>query len=99
MAARPELAIALLALGIDALSVTPRAIPELKRALAQVALEPLRASIDEVLAASTAEDVATALGRYTRQRRTYGDCVPASCFGKSRKRGHGRFAKARPRLG
>jgi phosphoenolpyruvate-protein kinase (PTS system EI component) len=43
MASRPDLAIALLALGIDALSVTPRAIPELKQALARVCRSSLSA--------------------------------------------------------
>jgi hypothetical protein len=42
MAARPELAIVLLAMGIHALSVTPRVIPELKQALAGIPLLPLR---------------------------------------------------------
>jgi phosphotransferase system, enzyme I, PtsP len=65
MAARADLAIALLALGIDALSVTPRAIPELKQALARVPLAPLRASVDELLALRTAEEVARALRRYS----------------------------------
>lgn len=69
MAARPDLAIALLALGIDGLSVTPRAIPELKQALAGVPLEPLRASLDQLLALPTAEKMATALREYVRDRR------------------------------
>jgi phosphotransferase system enzyme I (PtsP) len=66
MATRPDLAAALLALGIDALSVTPRAIPELKWALASVALDPLRASIDDLLAIPTAEGVQQALRHYVR---------------------------------
>jgi phosphoenolpyruvate-protein kinase (PTS system EI component) len=72
MAARPDLAIALLALGVDALSVTPPAIPELKQVLASVALEPLRASIDEVLALSTGAEIATSLRRYVSDGTLHG---------------------------
>jgi phosphotransferase system enzyme I (PtsP) len=61
MAARPELAIALLALGVDALSITPRLIPELKQKLASVPLGPLVARIDRILALSTAADLEQAL--------------------------------------
>jgi phosphotransferase system, enzyme I, PtsP len=64
MATRPDLAIALLAMGIHALSVTPRAIPELKQALAGVPLEPLRASVDALLAASTVGTVERILRGY-----------------------------------
>jgi phosphotransferase system, enzyme I, PtsP len=63
MAARAELALALLAMDIDGLSVTPRVIPELKRALALMYVEPLRARIDEILALSTDDDVTAALRR------------------------------------
>jgi phosphotransferase system, enzyme I, PtsP len=66
MAARPDLAIALLALGVDTLSVTPRFIPELKQALARIPLDPLRASVDALLSISTAEGVEVALRRYAR---------------------------------
>jgi phosphotransferase system, enzyme I, PtsP len=66
MAARADLAIALLAFGVDALSVTPRIIPELKQALAQVAVEPLRARVDDLLAISTAGAVKSALQAYIR---------------------------------
>lgn len=68
MAARPDLAIALLALGVDALSVTPRRIPELKQTLASLPLEPLRATIDALLTISTAEGVEAELRRYARER-------------------------------
>jgi phosphotransferase system, enzyme I, PtsP len=67
MAARPELAILLLAMGIDALSVTPRVIPELKRALAHLQVEPLRRTIDGVLSTSSAAEMETVLRRYTRE--------------------------------
>jgi phosphotransferase system, enzyme I, PtsP len=63
MAAKPELALALLAMEIDALSVTPRVIPELKRALAAMSLEALRARIDELLALPTEDEVIVALRR------------------------------------
>jgi phosphotransferase system enzyme I (PtsP) len=66
MAARPDLAIALLAMGIDSLSVTPRVIPELKQALAHLALAPLRADIDRLLAAPSMEAMANALRTYVR---------------------------------
>jgi phosphotransferase system enzyme I (PtsP) len=66
MAARPDLAVALVAMGVDALSVTPRVIPELKQAFARVALGPLRASIEGVLAASSLEEVERALRKYVR---------------------------------
>ncbi|AKV04065.1 Phosphoenolpyruvate-protein phosphotransferase of PTS system [Labilithrix luteola] len=61
MAAKPDLALALLAMGVDALSVTPRAIPPLKRALARMALEPLRAMRDEILALATEDEVLATL--------------------------------------
>ena len=61
MAARPELAIALLALGVDALSVAPAAIPELKQKLAQWPLQPVRAAISGILAAATAAELEQAL--------------------------------------
>jgi phosphoenolpyruvate-protein phosphotransferase len=62
-AARPEVAIALLALGVDALSVTPRAIPELKRALAGVRLKPLVENIDEFVATPTSTAIEESLRR------------------------------------
>lgn len=51
-AARAEFAVALLALGVDALSVSPRVIPELKQRLAGVQLKPLVATVDRLLASS-----------------------------------------------
>jgi phosphotransferase system enzyme I (PtsP) len=50
MAARPDLAMALVALGTDALSVAAAAVPELKRALAMARIGPLSERIDDVLA-------------------------------------------------
>lgn len=73
MAARPELAILLLAMGIHTLSVTPRFIPELKQALARIPLEPLRASVDVVLAASRGDSVEAMLRRYAEDGRRLED--------------------------
>lgn len=61
MAARPDVALALMALGVDSLSVVPTAIPELKQALAGARLEPMRRAIDGMLALSDARSVASAL--------------------------------------
>jgi phosphotransferase system enzyme I (PtsP) len=64
MASRPDLAALLLAFGVDALSVTPRAIPELKRALAQLRIDALRARLPELLAIPDSEGVEAALRDY-----------------------------------
>jgi phosphoenolpyruvate-protein kinase (PTS system EI component) len=66
MASRPDLALALLALGVDALSVAPRGIPELKRALAHCRVQPLRAGLADLLAIATGEGVEAALRGYVR---------------------------------
>lgn len=64
MAARPDLALVLLALGVDSLSVTARLIPELKRDLARANVGPLRGSLSSVLALSSAEELERALRRH-----------------------------------
>lgn len=64
MAARSPIAIALLALGVDALSVAPRAIPELKQKLSKASLGPLAASIEHLLALRVTEDIEQSLRRY-----------------------------------
>jgi phosphotransferase system enzyme I (PtsP) len=64
IAANPVLAMALLALGVDALSVTPRFIPELKRVLAALPLRPLIDSIHAILELSTASELEQALRAY-----------------------------------
>ncbi|HET7539602.1 MAG TPA: phosphoenolpyruvate--protein phosphotransferase [Polyangiaceae bacterium] len=64
MAARPEAAIALVALGVDTLSVTPRAIPELKQKLSQVNLEQLRLGIGELLSKRTTAEIEQVLRSY-----------------------------------
>ncbi len=61
IAVRPDLALALIALGIDSLSVVPSAIPELKQALAGARLEPMRRAMPGILALSEARLVAAAL--------------------------------------
>jgi phosphoenolpyruvate-protein kinase (PTS system EI component) len=66
MAARPELAIALLALGVDSLSVVPSAIPELKQALGAIALAPLQRAVDALLALPRSAAVESALRGYAR---------------------------------
>ena len=54
-------ALALIALGVDSLSVAPTAIPELKQALAGARLEPIRGAMEGILALSDARSVAGAL--------------------------------------
>jgi phosphoenolpyruvate-protein kinase (PTS system EI component) len=61
MAARPDLAAFLLAIGIDALSVSPRVIPELKQALATVQLKPLSLAASRILACRNATETENAL--------------------------------------
>lgn len=61
IAARPDVALALIALGIDSLSVVPTAIPELKQALAQARLEPMRRAMPATLALCDASSIAAAL--------------------------------------
>jgi phosphoenolpyruvate-protein kinase (PTS system EI component) len=61
IAVRPDVALALMALGVDSLSVVPTAIPELKQALAGARLEPMRRAMDGILALSDARSVAEAL--------------------------------------
>jgi phosphotransferase system enzyme I (PtsP) len=61
MAARPDLALAMIALGVDSLSVVPTAIPELKQALAQMHLAPMARDIAGILQLSEAAAVAAAL--------------------------------------
>jgi signal transduction protein with GAF and PtsI domain len=63
-ASRSDLAIALLALDVDALSVSPAFIPELKHALASVPVGPLREAREDLLALSTTDAVTDVLARY-----------------------------------
>ena len=61
IAVRPDIALAMIALGVDSLSVVPTAIPELKQALAGARLEPMRREIEGIIALSDARSVAAAL--------------------------------------
>lgn len=64
MAGRPEAALGLVALGIDTLSLTPRAIPELKQKLSRVNLWPLRNGLEELLRNRTTAEFEQALRSY-----------------------------------
>ena len=61
MAARPDLAAFLVAIGVDSLSVGPRTIPELKQALAGVHVKRLRLATDGIAACRTATEAELAL--------------------------------------
>jgi len=61
MAARPDIALALVALGVNSLSVVPTALPELKQALAGANVAPMRRAMEAILALSDARSVAAAL--------------------------------------
>jgi phosphoenolpyruvate-protein kinase (PTS system EI component) len=61
VASRPDLAVALVALGVDGLSATPQAIPELKQALAAVHVRLLGSLMPRVLACSDARAVELSL--------------------------------------
>jgi len=61
VAVRPDVALALIALGVDSLSVVPTAIPGLKQALAGARLEPMRRAMEGILALPDARSVAGAL--------------------------------------
>jgi phosphotransferase system enzyme I (PtsP) len=61
MAARPDLAAFLVAIGVDALSVSPHTIPELKQALAGVHVKPLALTAGGIAACRTAGEAEAAL--------------------------------------
>jgi phosphotransferase system enzyme I (PtsP) len=61
MAARSDLAAYLVAIGVDALSVSPRMIPELKQALAGVNVKPLAQAAGSIAACRTATESELAL--------------------------------------
>jgi phosphotransferase system enzyme I (PtsP) len=61
MAARPDLAAFLVAIGVDALSVSPRMIPELKQALAAVRMKPLILESGRIAACRNATESELAL--------------------------------------
>lgn len=64
IASRPRLALALIAMGIDALSVTPRFIPQLKQALASTKVKPLAQEVEGFLALPDADAVTAKLEAY-----------------------------------
>jgi len=66
VAVRPDVAMALVALGVDSLSVVPTAIPGLKQALAGLRLEPMRRAMPAILALPDGRAVAAALGEALR---------------------------------
>jgi phosphotransferase system enzyme I (PtsP) len=59
--ARPDVALALIALGVDSLSMVPTALPEMKQALARAHLGPMRRAMDGILALSEARSIMAAL--------------------------------------
>jgi phosphoenolpyruvate-protein kinase (PTS system EI component) len=61
LATRPDLAAFLVAIGVDALSVSPRAIPELKQALASMHVNPLISAVSKVVAQRSGTDTELAL--------------------------------------
>lgn len=61
MAARPDLAAALVALGVDVLSVVPAVIPELKQAFAGLVVGQLGAAMDAILACTDAQTLEATL--------------------------------------
>jgi phosphoenolpyruvate-protein kinase (PTS system EI component) len=61
MAARADLAAFLVAVGVDALSVSPHAIPELKQALAAVHAKPLTQLVGRIVACRDATETERAL--------------------------------------
>ena len=57
MAARPDLAVLLVALGVDSLSVAPRVVPEIKQALAGARVKPLVAAANRLLACRDSTEI------------------------------------------
>src|SRR6185503_1333147 len=68
MAARPDLAAAFVALGVDALSVVPRVIPELKQAFASIEIGKLAEAMVDVLACSDAQTLEATLREHLRAK-------------------------------
>ena len=64
LAGRRRLALALIAMRIDALSLAPGAIPEIKRLVASSDIEPLSDSLDAILDLDTGEEIKEALRAY-----------------------------------
>jgi phosphoenolpyruvate-protein phosphotransferase len=66
MAARPDLAAFLVAIGVDALSVNPRAIPELKQALAAIEVKPLATAAATIAGRRNATETELALRSFLK---------------------------------
>ncbi len=66
MAGDPDLTELLVGLGFDELSVSPPAVPRVKRAVSEVTVEEARATAERALAAATREDVRDVLSEPTR---------------------------------
>ncbi len=64
LAGRRRLALALLAMNIDALSLAPGSIPEIKRFFASSRVGPLAESLDAILALDTAQEIKEAMREY-----------------------------------
>lgn len=67
MAADPGLAVLLVALGIDSLSISPNAIPEVKEAIRRQKIEPLRADLERVLGLDDAGAVREAVAKRVKR--------------------------------
>ena len=66
MASDPDLTELLVGLGIDELSVSPPAVPRVKRAVSEVTVEAARATAERALAAATSDEVQDALSGTSR---------------------------------
>ena len=64
LAGRPKLTLALVAMGIDSLSLSPGSIPQLKRLLASTTIQPLVENIDQILELAEPEEIQNALAEY-----------------------------------
>ena len=64
LAGQPNLTLALVAMGIDSLSLSPSSIPQLKRLLASAVVKPLVEQIDTILELSEPEEIQRALAGY-----------------------------------
>ncbi len=64
LAGRRRLALALLAMNIDALSLAPGSIPEIKRLFTSSRVGPLAEALDSILALDTAQEIKAAMREY-----------------------------------
>jgi phosphotransferase system, enzyme I, PtsP len=66
MAADPLLAALLMAMGVDSLSISPNAIPEVKESIRRSRVDPLRADLDRILALPDSAAVREAVSAHVR---------------------------------